>query len=179
METTPQEITKLFVELVAPASSLPFLRLTPVDVQHLQRYPLPVILKSFKSTSKWVGKKRTEGISINRTAIIKSIKESCVYNGNLMKMKPVHVGPSEKELEVLDLRELFQDTVGNDEWTLTSEEIQELLRAHTAPELRLAFEDLAMWVRTQDPLPSQQAIVDQLYFSLADFKPSTSVLAVR
>jgi hypothetical protein len=168
METAPEEITKLFAQFIVPASALKNLQLTSFEVQNLQKCSANAIMRAFRSTAKWITKKAAEGITINKYAIMISISNSCEYNVarvTTAKPKPIPVvqaGPIAKEIEILELRELFQDSCTDGLWTVTAEDVSELLRQHDAETLRNVFSKLGRVFSEQE----QDACLDLLHWQL-------------
>jgi hypothetical protein len=178
MDMSQEEIRSFvqgcFKERIGRRAHVP-LELTEEELTSLiESAPLALVMESMSRFGIWLTHKTEEGRRINRAQTLKGLRTviKSRLNEQRDKTQPVPStkpnGPPQEHVE--ELRQAFQVTVGelhSDPFTLTEAEVMELVHAHSAEELRAAFSDIATWLKTQDPEPTQQAVVDQLMWVLA------------
>lgn len=68
--------------------------------------------------------------------------------------------------QITDVREQFQDLATDASWTITEEEAADLFVRYDQRTLVETFREIGCWARMLEPAPSQQDVVDHLYFTL-------------
>jgi hypothetical protein len=163
--TTPEEVHKVFAEIVVPVSTLPNLKLNAKDAEEIAEYSLATVVRALRCTAKWIAKRNEVGMTIHYNALITSTLKSCQYKRERTmapKPKPVSTPASSNEQELGTLLDCFQANCSVEgDWTLTNETAKELLSMYGAN----AVKDALLSLGTFDVDHAQEAL-DLLHFRL-------------
>lgn len=166
-----EEIKAKFKEIIAPlAQHIKRFELSETEIQAMSRHSFPTIMRAFRGTAKWIEKRAKDNVHVSRGAIMRSIVNSVNYSGTKtnIPLPAQPKGPTDQAID--ELRLGFQAIVGDitsQPFTITTEEAHDLLLRSTSEQLIMAMNDTALWVRMQDAEPSDQEIVDQLMWLVA------------
>jgi hypothetical protein len=143
---TADQIQDTFDQLIAPRTKED-MTLLPVELNHFTNCDYATFVTAVKSTARWLEKKNALGHTPTHNGIAKSVAESIKYNqskqaGTQYANTPAPAPVVTEESRAEKVRGLFQSLCTSGDWTITTQEAEELLRVHSMKALKNVFNTL-------------------------------------
>jgi hypothetical protein len=153
---TPEDVQRLFDKFLTKdyKTTAYNMTLNEGELRLFTAYPCSAIQTSLFSTRKWCQKRASEGTILTRSALIKSVMGSCIYNVRKSSK------PRREDLELM-LDSFSANATVEGDWTLLSATMQDLLNVYGTEAMKNALLSVGRF-----PVEDAQAAEDALRFTL-------------